>query len=337
MIKHILTFSLFFQLIAFGQCVVNSTNGYSVKTSICPSQVIVSTTNCPWGYNYNIRFDYDIAFEGVNQPSNLFTLQTEINCNGQINGFYALPLSGGTGTATTVTNPAINHTGSAYSYGSNPSCTQANLNNLQCNSLNLIIQGPGIPYQVVNCNCLAIALPVAFVAMDYQLEGNKVALDWTVESETNNDYYTLLKSVDGKDWEVIQQVKSKENLSSTYTYETTIDNDGIGNYYVKLVQTDKDGRYNELGMVYVENELPALVVAPNPMTENTIHLYLQKVNKEAVVRFVHLSGSEIKKSVVYFDNGIATCESPEENGCYFLEVIQNEQIISRQKVFRVGK
>lgn len=321
-------------LSAFSQCVVNSSNGYTVNASICPTHVIVSTIDCPWSYNYNLRFDYNIAFGGINQPANLFTLQTEIKCNGQNNGFYALPLSGGMGTATTTTNPSINHTGFAYSYGSNPSCTNANLSNLKCNSLNLIIQGPGIPYQVVNCNCASLVLPVGFLSMDYTRTSENVAIEWAVESEQNNDYFTLLKSQDGKDWEVIKDLKSLGNTATHRTYQTTIEDQTAGNYYVKLAQTDLDGRYNELGMVYIENDLPNLVVAPNPMTSDMVQLFLQKVKNEATVRFVSLTGTIIQETPVVFENGVTTCSVPNENGYYFIEVIQNQQLLARQKVVK---
>jgi hypothetical protein len=162
-------FSLFTTIQANAQCIINSNAGYSVS----PKSIVVSTTDCPWGYNYNVRFDYEIAIIG-NPPGNsgLNTLQTKIYCNNSaVNGYYALPLNGGSGSAVTTTNPFVNNNGEAYQYTTNPSCDEATVSNLNCLNIGVIIQGAGIPNQEINCNCSLMVLPV--------------------QSEKRNDYFTI--------------------------------------------------------------------------------------------------------------------------------------------------
>lgn len=54
---------------ATAQCTVNSTTGYSVHIHVQALAIEPSSTNCPWGYQYNTRLIYDIAFSGENIPS----------------------------------------------------------------------------------------------------------------------------------------------------------------------------------------------------------------------------------------------------------------------------
>lgn len=321
-------------LISSAQCTVASSNGYSVNISICPTDVIVSTTDCPWGYNYNIRFTYSISFSGTNIPSQLYTLQTEIDCNGQNNGYYNLPLSGGSGSAVTVTNPAISYTGSAYSYGSNPSCTQANLQNLHCTSLNVIIQGPGISSQTVNCNCAALVLPVSFLAMSVQSAEEDTYLRWEIESEENNDFYTLEKSLNGQNWTLLSQVKSLGDTQANRVYETEIPSDSPVDWYVKLSQTDKNGRRNELAIATVPASKDAVTFYPNPAGENGINVHLENIKKslEYTVRVLSVQGQEVFRQSVSFADGDEWVELPERQGFYFVEVSSAEEVLSLRKV-----
>src|SRR5690606_15893725 len=123
------------QLKAQASTTVNSTTGYSVTVTLTPQSIIAPSAR-PWGYNYNTRIDYDITISGTNAPKSLYTLQTYMNCNNQGN-FSNLPKKGGSGFVTTHSNP----------YNTSTDCNTATVSSMNCNSFNLIIEGPGISYQ----------------------------------------------------------------------------------------------------------------------------------------------------------------------------------------------
>src|SRR5690606_3099104 len=120
-----------------GQAVasVNSSKGYKVNITLTPVSVVVPAS-CTWGYNYNTRISYEINFSGSNIPASLYTLQTYLNCASSAN-FTHLPLNGGSGTVTTVSNP----------YNSASDCGTVSISSLGCTNFTLIIEGPGIPHQ----------------------------------------------------------------------------------------------------------------------------------------------------------------------------------------------
>lgn len=265
-------FVAFFGTRAQAQCVINSTAGYQVSVGICPESIIVSSTDCPNGYNYNVRFSYNIQLTGSNVQQ-LYTLQTLIDCNnGQQNGYYELPKSGGSGHAITTTNPFINTDGAAYTYTTHPSCTQATVNNLNCLTLKVIIQGPGIPYQVVDCNCTTMPLPVTFLGFTAEktTEGN--LLQWSTASEQRNKWFSIETSFDGQNWSLLRHIEAVGNSTEKNEYAFIDETNYTSSVYYKLSQTDEDGVRNELSIAYIDHAAEAFVVSPNPTNDGVIAL-----------------------------------------------------------------
>lgn len=119
---------------------VNAASGqtYSVDISIELTGIVPSQSTCNNGYNYNVAYNYDIQFNG-NAPSNLWTLQGTIECGTNQGIFFNLPTSPGSGTGTTTGNPWRNVS----------DCATATVQSLECNSIDIQIQGPGISNQTV--------------------------------------------------------------------------------------------------------------------------------------------------------------------------------------------
>ncbi len=79
-----------------------------------------------------------------------------------------------------------------------------------------------------------VFLPVELTAFT-GIKGN--VLSWTVDSETNCDYYTVERSTNGTDWTEVSQV----NAVNANSYTVKDDNyENVINYY-RLSQTDSDG------------------------------------------------------------------------------------------------
>jgi hypothetical protein len=332
---------------ANAQCVISSSNGYQVRVSITPRTVVVSSTDCPWGYNYNLTYDYDVTFTGSNIPSALYTLQTLIKCNGQVNGGYTMPLTGGSGTSTTTTNPAIPHTGTAYSYGSNPDCQHATVQTLHCNQIQLIIQGPGINYQTVSCNYTGGALPVELIDYTAGLSGNGVALNWSTASELRNDHFTVYKSADGQNWTKAATIAGAGTTTSYNSYVWTDETPGTGFNYYKLTQTDLDGTTTEQGIAAVEYIRPdesMTTVYPNPSLDGRFNVRVVSRTKSPVQvvlrdQLGRIVGETTLAETDTFGNryilqDVVTAEAG--SGFYIVEIVQDNELIGRHKVEAAG-
>jgi hypothetical protein len=213
----------------FAQCVVTSSNGYSVTMDVRPVSVIKPAT-CPYGYNYNINFLYNVTLSGTNIPANLYTLQGNIYCDGEAN-FFSLPKNGGTGTRSTVSNP----------YRSTTDCATVTPSSLKCRDIKISIEGPGIPPQTIDC-IIAGSLPVSYISFNGRIINNSnVYLNWITASETNNKSFNVERSEDGFTWTTISHVSGAVNSATNKEYSFTDEGLKSGLYYYRLKQADING------------------------------------------------------------------------------------------------
>ncbi|MCA8831426.1 beta strand repeat-containing protein [Hymenobacter pini] len=106
-------------------------------------------------------------------------------------------------------------------------------------------------------------LPVTLISFSAERRGQAVLVNWATAIEKNNASFEVLRSNDGKSFQVISRVKGQgtTNSSSTYTF---IDNAALnGLTYYQLRQVDLDGTATLSSVVVVAAELQATFY-PNP-------------------------------------------------------------------------
>jgi hypothetical protein len=324
------------------QCTINSTNGYQVRVSIVPKTVVVSSADCPWGYNYNLTYDYNVTFTGSNIPSALYTLQTIIRCNGQDNGGYTMPLSGGNGSSTTTTNPFIGNTGAAYVYAGKPDCQHATVQTLMCNNIKVIIEGPGIPHQTISCNNSAV-LPVELIDYKASLTNSGVELAWSTASEERNDFFTVFRSTDGQSWTKAATIDGAGTSTQYNGYVWVDEKPEMGVNYYKLTQTDLDGTTTEQGiaaMEYVDPSASMTTIYPNPSADGRFNIRVISSNQspvEVIIRdqLGRLAGQTTLSEKGDFGNRFIlqdVIQAETGPGFYIVELYQDNQLIGRHKV-----
>jgi hypothetical protein len=89
-------------------------------------------------------------------------------------------------------------------------------------------------------NC-AIVMPVGYTAWDVVSSGGEVRLSWTTESEINNDYFAVQRSLDGIIWETLGLVEGSGTSSDPHSYSYTDASPGKGINYYRLKQVDHNG------------------------------------------------------------------------------------------------
>ncbi len=123
----------------------------------------------------------------------------------------------------------------------------------------------------------ATTLPVELLSFTATSRNKKeVLLQWATASEQNNNFFTIERSVDTKQWEDIGQVKGAGNSLKTKTYQyiddlLTYQPINSATFYYRLRQTDFDGTTSHSNMVSVGFETDELVVSeimPNPFNQD---------------------------------------------------------------------
>lgn len=101
-------------------------------------------------------------------------------------------------------------------------------------------------------NC-AIVLPVELI--EFVVENNEEGNDifWSTASEKNNDYFIIEHSIDGNDWNTINNVNGAGTTSSKQHYSTTHRDFENGTNYYRLTQVDFDGEQTVHKIISIDN------------------------------------------------------------------------------------
>lgn len=117
-------------------------------------------------------------------------------------------------------------------------------------------------------------LPVELVKFDAKKENETVRLDWETASEINSNYFSVLKSPNGIDFQEIDQINSAGESTELQYYFSYDYNPFQGTNYYKLKNIDNDGSQqdSEVKMINFTNETLVSLstkIYPNPSRNHT--------------------------------------------------------------------
>lgn len=130
-------------------------------------------------------------------------------------------------------------------------------------------------------------LPVELLAFEASAVGAEVMLNWSTATETNNDFFTLERSDDGINFDVIGRMGGKGTVKSVSEYRFVDRNPVLGVAYYRLSQTDYDGTTEVLGTraVRFSPGQSGLSLYPNPLAGDQLSLRASGLEKGKVVTF----------------------------------------------------
>jgi hypothetical protein len=188
-----------------------------------------------------------------------------------------------------------------------------------------------------------LALPITLIDFTAKSEGKKVRLDWETGSEENNDYFTIERSLDGKNFEQVFTKKGAGNSKVNLYYFGYDAKPYTGVSYYRLKQTDFDGKFAYSDIVSVKmlgDKMSAemdVQVYPNPVSNQLIHVDLNAQNNGTyTMHMINEIGQQVfsdSYEVVAGENKFEIQLPTVVTGIYMLEIRnQNEMLIDRVKV-----
>lgn len=135
-----------------------------------------------------------------------------------------------------------------------------------------------------------IYLPIELSSFTVKYLNNYNYIEWVTETEINNDYFKLERSVDGENWIVLDKINGvgTTQLNQLYNYVDRYFNENV-NYY-RLIQVDFDGAEYDKGIISIDN---------SKNKPNIIRIYNtigQVVSEEYVgLKIIYYSDGSIKK------------------------------------------
>lgn len=188
------------------------------------------------------------------------------------------------------------------------------------------------------------ALPIELVSFKASIADSEVNLNWTTATEVNNDHFSIERSRDGREFEVIGNVKGAGNSSGTKNYAFIDQHPYTGTSYYRLKQIDYDKKfaYSQIETVKFNsgvNSNPFVVdnIFPSPFTDHFTLTYKVADNSETMVTISNSSGQLVHQEKQQSTEGMNKFEFKDnyglQNGIYYITLINGDQKIS-QKIIK---
>ncbi len=179
--------------------------------------------------------------------------------------------------------------------------------------------------QGIDASCV---VPITLTQFTAKAEGCKNLIMWETQSELNNDYFELQRSVDGVEFIQIAHVKGAGNSSEPIRYEY-IDDRKIHfvEYYYRLVQHDFDKNTSKSEIIVVKSDCITnnnIVAYPNPTNDHVTIVYTSSDEETVSIEIKDLLGRTVL-SVPYDlkegHNSLEINTSTLEPSTYFITMV----------------
>jgi hypothetical protein len=183
------------------------------------------------------------------------------------------------------------------------------------------------------CTNTPIPLSIELLSFTGECYNQNILLEWSTATETNNDYFSIERSIDGINWQIFTIVDGAGNSSSLKNY-SVIDEDPYNDIsYYRSKQTDFDGNFRYSTIIFVKKcvqDITELAIYPNPANE-TLNLSFggESFNKDKIIStsIYTLLGEKVYYSEFYQSKIVFEHEL---NGVYFLHVnLDSKNIIQK--------
>jgi hypothetical protein len=145
------------------------------------------------------------------------------------------------------------------------------------------------------------SLPIELLSFTAVPNNERVDIKWSTSTETNNDYFTIEKSKDGRNFTKLIDVKGAGNSTSLKEYFDIDPEPYVGTSYYRLKQTDKNGAYKYFYMIPVTfNGNKNITLFPNPIGKGEpINIKVTGYpSEEVLVVLRDMSGKEFSSKVL---------------------------------------
>lgn len=188
-----------------------------------------------------------------------------------------------------------------------------------------------------------VALPVDLLYFTAEAIDNEIQLIWATATEVNNDFFEVLRSSDGVNFESIGIVDGNGNSNETISYRMTDSNPYLGISYYRLRQVDFDGaeELHQIVQVYNDSYYRGLDVTmyPNPGPSNEVSVRIVSGDNHTPMNFslINLNGQVIYENTIKAASNLDVRLMPNTNlkaGIYIAVFKQGDEVSTKRLVVR---
>ncbi len=185
-------------------------------------------------------------------------------------------------------------------------------------------------------------LPVTISSFTVAKENEQAVIRWATATESNNRYFEVLRSSDGKtNWQKIDQQNGQGTSTIAHQYVAYDKTPFEGMNYYKIRQVDYDNKFSETA---VKNLLMHLVqeagvkIVPNPVKGNLVRLQLSGfTGNKVLATIVNLAGRQVFSTTLLLNGGSdyqLAITNPLPAGTYILRLKGENGTVAMAKMIK---
>ncbi len=193
-------------------------------------------------------------------------------------------------------------------------------------------------YFTIGSISLTTPLPVQITQFDLIGKNGSVDIRWSTASELNADYFDVMRSQKGIEFEFVGRVKAAgtTSLAQHYSLDDPLPFDGTS--YYKLVQVDRDHqiKYSQVKSVTLDLTEPSVNTFPNPVVNGSVSIDFKNWSAAPATLFIYDSSGNLQTSVGLnaVNGSTTTLQLPESisSGLYLFRIVGQNKVFST-KIF----
>jgi hypothetical protein len=186
------------------------------------------------------------------------------------------------------------------------------------------------------------ALPIDLLSFNGNCNGDYVDINFAVASQINNDYFTIYRSSNNRDWTIAGEISGAGNTSAQMNYSWKDYSSIKGTSYYQLSQTDFDGKSETFAPISVSCDrldIEDYSAYPNPVKDElTIDMELDSYQGDNItLELVDINGRVAMQQKVTLERGFNSLNveiSDIPNGVYLLQFKGSKNHIKETRIIK---
>lgn len=180
-------------------------------------------------------------------------------------------------------------------------------------------------------------LPVELIAFNASCNRNHAELKWITGSEQNNDYFSVEKSLNKKDFKSIGVVNGAGTTSQVHNYNFTDENVLNSQTFYRLRQTDYNSNFKYSDIISVNNCFENSGLSINTSAESgSLNIKISSaIDSRVDLKIFNGDGKLMATNYTYLEDGTGKILIDYKNwadGIYFINAFDNAERVS-EKIF----
>ncbi len=201
------------------------------------------------------------------------------------------------------------------------------------NGQHVSVSTTGAPlWTFVDNFCLGcpLILPIELYKFTGECKNDEVVLDWATFTEKNNDYFSIERSEDGRNFIQLGIVKGSGNSNKKMSYSFIDQKQSVNQAYYRIKQTDLDGSMSYSELIAVEfcktrGEL-AYEIFPHPVNDN-LNISIRNYSKNTSLKIMDQFGKTVcEKQIEKIENVFSISDL--SSGIYFIQITSEQKTIT---------